>query len=139
MNLAFGDASKPSEAYIEENYPRTENDVYAAFVERGLDRLHSGGLLDAITSRAGFFLSSFRKRREEMGLKVARPTVVTDLGQGALDTAMAEATAYALEKSRWMKVPLILITGTAKIPYGTLTHWRLASQESGYQWTWIRS
>ena len=37
MNPPFGDASKPSKAYIEKNYPRTKNDVYAAFVERGLE------------------------------------------------------------------------------------------------------
>jgi hypothetical protein len=30
----------------------------------------------------------------------ARPTVVADLGQGVLDTAMVETAAYALEKSR---------------------------------------
>jgi hypothetical protein len=100
MNPPFGDASKPSKAYIEKNYPRTKNDVYAAFVERGLDWLHPGGLLGAITSRTGFFLSSFRKWREEIVLGEARPTVVADLGQGVLDTAMVETAAYALEKSR---------------------------------------
>ena len=100
MNPPFGDASKPSKAYIEKNYPRTKNDVYAAFVERGLDWLHPGGLLGAITSRTGFFLSSFRKWREEIVLGEARPTVVADLGQGVLDTAMVETAAYALEKAR---------------------------------------
>jgi hypothetical protein len=100
MNPPFGDASKPSKPYIEKNYPRTKNDVYAAFVERGLDWLHPGGLLGAITSRTGFFLSSFRKWREEIVLKEARPTVVADLGQGVLDTAMVETAAYVLEKVR---------------------------------------
>ncbi len=100
MNPPFGEASKPSKAYIEKNYPRTKNDVYAAFVERGLDWLHPGGLLGAITSRTGFFLSSFRKWREEIVLEEARPTVVADLGQGVLDTAMVETAAYALEKAR---------------------------------------
>jgi type I restriction-modification system DNA methylase subunit len=100
MNPPFGDASKPSKAYIEKNYPRTKNDVYAAFVERGLGWLYPGGLLGAITSRTGFFLSSFRKWREEIVLGEARPTVVADLGQGVLDTAMVETAAYALEKSR---------------------------------------
>src|SRR5215207_2462554 len=76
MNPPFGDASKLSKVYIEKNYPRTKNDVYAAFVERGLGWLYPGGLLGAITSRTGFFLSSFRKWREEIVLKEARPTVV---------------------------------------------------------------
>lgn len=100
MNPPFGEASKPSKPYIEKNYPRTKNDVYAAFVERGLGWLHPGGLLGAITSRTGFFLSSFRKWREEIVLAEARPAVVADLGQGVLDTAMVETAAYVLEKAR---------------------------------------
>ena len=100
MNPPFGDASKPSKAYIEKNYPRTKNDVYAAFVERGLGWLYPGGMLGAITSRTGFFLSSFRKWREEIVLGEARPTVVADLGQGVLDTAMVETAAYVLEKAK---------------------------------------
>ncbi len=98
MNPPFGGASKPSKAYIERAYPRTKNDVYAAFVERGLHRLHPGGLLGAITSRTGFFLTSFQKWREEVLLGEARPTVFADLGHGVLDTAMVETAAYCLVK-----------------------------------------
>ena len=100
MNPPFGEASKPSKPYIEKSYPRTKNDVYAAFVERGLGWLYPGGMLGAITSRTGFFLTSFRKWREEIILGEARPTVVADLGQGVLDTAMVETAAYVLEKAK---------------------------------------
>ena len=126
MNPPFGDASKPSKAYIEKNYPRTKDDVYAAFAERGLDWLHPGDLLGAITSRTGFFLSSFRKWREEIVLGEARPTVVADLGQGVLDTAMVETAAYALEKSRLMDriPPATFVPAPARIAGDTLTHWR---------------
>jgi hypothetical protein len=55
MNPPFGTPSKQSKAYIEKAFPRTKNDVFAAFIERGLDRLRPGGLLGAITSRTGFF------------------------------------------------------------------------------------
>jgi hypothetical protein len=58
MNPPFGEASKPSKLYIATSYPRTKNDVYAAFVERGLHLLERGGMLGAITSRTGFFLRS---------------------------------------------------------------------------------
>jgi len=98
MNPPFGEASKPSKDYIEKSYPRTKNDVYAAFVERGLSWLVPHGLLGAITSRTGFFLSSFQKWREEILLKEARPTVMADLGTGVLDTAMVETAAYVLER-----------------------------------------
>jgi Eco57I restriction-modification methylase len=97
MNPPFGEASKPSKPYIENSYPRTKNDVYAAFVERGLHLLARGGMLGAITSRTGFFLSSFQKWREEVLLQEAKPTVFADLGYGVLDTAMVETAAYCLE------------------------------------------
>jgi hypothetical protein len=97
MNPPFGEPSKPSKSYIEFMYPRTKNDIYAAFVERGLGILVPVGMLGAITSRTGFFLSSFRRWREEILLKEARPTVFADLGYGVLDTAMVETAAYCLE------------------------------------------
>jgi type I restriction-modification system DNA methylase subunit len=99
MNPPFGEASKPSKAYIEKTYPRTKNDVYAAFVERGLFWLHSGGVLGAITGRQGLFLSSFKKWREIL-LTEAHPTVVADLGSDVLDTAMVQTAAYCLEVKR---------------------------------------
>jgi len=98
MNPPFGEASNPSKSYLERAYPRTKNDVYAAFVERWLGRLQLRGLLGAITSRTGFFLSSFQKWREEILLKEARPTVLADLGYGVLDAAMVETAAYCLER-----------------------------------------
>ena len=96
MNPPFGDGSKQAKALIEKQYPRTKNDLYAAFVEQGINRLSLNGKLGAITSRTGFFLSSFQKWREEIILKDAMPTVFADLGYGVLDTAMVETAAYCL-------------------------------------------
>jgi hypothetical protein len=97
MNPPFGAAASRSKPYIETVYSRTKNDVYAAFVERWLGRLAPRGFLGAITSRTGFFLSSFQKWREEVLLDEARPTVFADLGYGVLDAAMVETAAYVLE------------------------------------------
>ncbi|HEU4782738.1 MAG TPA: DNA methyltransferase [Ktedonobacterales bacterium] len=99
MNPPFGEPSLPSKQYIEKSYPRTKNDIYAAFVERGLQLLHDGGRLGAITSRTGFFLTSFQKWREEIVLGEARPVALADLGAGVLDSAMVETAAYVLERS----------------------------------------
>ena len=41
MNPPFGAASKPSKNYIDKTYPRTKNDIYAAFVERWVGKLVS--------------------------------------------------------------------------------------------------
>lgn len=104
MNPPFGDSSKATKPTIENQYPRTKNDLYAAFVEQGINRLQSGGMLGAITSRTGFFLSSFQKWREEILLIDAPPTTFADLGYGVLDTAMVETAAYTLRKGNGQTV-----------------------------------
>jgi hypothetical protein len=97
MNPPFGAGSLVAKKEFEKHYPRTKNDLYAAFVERGIQLLHRRGMLGAITSRTGFFLSSFQKWREEILLKEAPPVVFADLGYGVLDSAMVEVAAYCLE------------------------------------------
>ena len=98
MNPPFGAGSLAAKKDFEKSYPRTKNDVYAAFVERGIQLLHPGGLLGAITSRTGFFLSTFQKWREEVLLAEAPPVVFADLGHGVMDAAMVESAAYCLKK-----------------------------------------
>jgi len=99
MNPPFGAASEGSKVYIKTAYPRTKNDLYAAFVERGLELLREEGYLGAITSHTGFFLSSFQKWREEILLEEAEMITMADLGQGVLDTAMVKTAAYVLQKA----------------------------------------
>jgi len=100
MNPPFGAASRPSKAYVDKSYPRTKNNIYAAFVERGLQLLKPGGFLGAITARTGFFLTSFDKWRDQIVLGEAHPIVFADLGYGVLDTAMVETAAYCLLKEQ---------------------------------------
>jgi hypothetical protein len=98
MNPPFGSPTRASKTYIDDKYPRTRNDVYAAFVERWLDRLVERGRLGAITSRTGFFLKTFTPWREQVLLDRTFIDVVADLGGGVLDTAMVETAAYVLER-----------------------------------------
>jgi hypothetical protein len=100
MNPPFGACSMVAKKQFEKSYPRTKNDIYAAFVERGIQLLHQHGFLGAITSRTGFFLSSFQKWREEILLKEAPPVVFADLGIGVLDSALVEVSAYCLEAAK---------------------------------------
>ena len=97
MNPPFGSFTEGARSWASAVWPRTKNDIYAAFVERGIALLHPRARLGAITSRTGFFLSSFQKWREEVLLKEAPPVVVADLGYGVMDDAMVEAAAYCLE------------------------------------------
>jgi 23S rRNA G2445 N2-methylase RlmL len=97
MNPPFGLGSLVAKKVLEKAYARTKNDLYAAFVERGIQLLHQRGMLGALTSRTGFFLSTFQAWREEVLLKQAPPIVFADLGAGVLDSAMVEVAAYCLE------------------------------------------
>lgn len=97
MNPPFGTSSLRAKKEFERAYPRTKNDIYAAFVERGIELLSSRGRVGAITSRTGFFLSTFQKWREDILLQTAPPVVFADLGIGVLDSAMVETAAYCLE------------------------------------------
>ncbi len=96
MNPPFGAGARREEG-LRARLSQTRNDVFAAFVERGIGLLNPRGRLGAITSRNGFFLSSFQKWREEILLAKAPPIVFADLGYGVLDSAMVETAAYCLE------------------------------------------
>jgi hypothetical protein len=97
MNPPFGAGSIRAKGAFDGAYPTTKNDLYAAFVERGVQLLSSRSRLGAITSRTGFFLTSFQGWREDILLKKAPPVLVADLGAGVLDNAMVETAAYCLE------------------------------------------
>lgn len=97
MNPPFGAGSLKAKKAFEKAYPQTKNDVFAAFVERGIELLSSRSRLGAITSRTGFFLYSFQNWRENILLSKAPPVLVADLGVGVLDSAMVETAAYCLE------------------------------------------
>jgi len=98
MNPPFGALAASTRDQIVNAYPNSKNDLLAVFVERGLQLLRIDGRLGAITSRTGFFLSSFQQWREEVVLGIAKPEVMVDLGHGVMDDAMVEAAAYVLKK-----------------------------------------
>ena len=97
MNPPFGSGSLKAKSQFEKSYPLTKNDIFAAFVERGIELLHPRSRLGAITSRTGFFLSSFQHWREDVLLGRAPPVILADLGYGVLDDAMVEVAAYCVE------------------------------------------
>lgn len=98
MNPPFGEWSVGFKKESKELYPNSYCDILAAFVERGGEMLLPYGYLGAITSRTGFFLSSYSKWREEILLKSFQPKLLVDLGHGVMDEAMVEAAAYVLKK-----------------------------------------
>ncbi|TGM19319.1 BREX-1 system adenine-specific DNA-methyltransferase PglX [Leptospira selangorensis] len=100
MNPPFGAMVNSTKEMVTKVYPNSKNDLLGTFVERGLDIMHDGGLVGAITSRACFFLSSFQKWRETVALGKGKPDVMADLGYGVMDDAMVEASAYVFRKTQ---------------------------------------
>jgi hypothetical protein len=99
MNPPFGASAQAFKDRLAKLWPRSKQDVYAAFVERGVLALPTGGFVGAITSRTGFFLKTFQAWREQVLLQLAPPSLVADLGAGVLDSAMVETAAYCLRRS----------------------------------------
>lgn len=96
MNPPFGEGGHASKSYLLSSYPATSNDIYSSFIERAVEVCSEMARIGAITSRTGFFLTSFQDWRESILLKRALPLLVADLGQGVLDNAMVETAAYCL-------------------------------------------
>ena len=94
MNPPFGDAVPETRDYLRATYGDAAVDVYASFVARGIELLRPGGYVGAITSRSGFFLTSFTRWRTETLLP--RLICALDLGLGVMHKAMVEAAAYVL-------------------------------------------
>jgi hypothetical protein len=98
MNPPFGEPADGTKSYLRAAYPWLPKigDLFAAFVGRGLELTKpSAGSFGAITSRAGFFLSSFEPWRREVILK-STVQAVADLGNRVMEEAMVEAAAYVL-------------------------------------------
>lgn len=98
MNPPFGEFVTSIKSVARTLYPTSYNDIFAAFTERWFDRLEPFGFLGAITSRTGFFLTSFSRWRRDFVLKLASLECLADLGLGVMDDAMVEAAAYVLGK-----------------------------------------
>ena len=97
MNPPYGDGTPDCKEYMKKHYQITKNDLYAAFVERGLDWTRSNGYVGTLTSRTGFFVDSFQGWRKKILLPRARVICFGDLGAGVLDGAMVEVAAYVLQ------------------------------------------
>lgn len=94
MNPPFGEPVPETRDYLAAAYGKSAVDMYAAFVHRGLELLNEYGYLGAITSRTGFFLTTFESWRSELVL--SRTLALIDLGIGVMHNAMVEAAAYVL-------------------------------------------
>ncbi len=102
MNPPFGEPIPDTKPYLKAAYPwipTRDYNLFAAFVGRGLELCKPEGYLGAITSRAGMFLTTFERWRDEV-LLGNDLTVLADLGLGVMHDAMVEAAAYVVRPGR---------------------------------------
>lgn len=94
MNPPFGDPVPETRDYLRAAYGASGVDLYSAFVHRGAELLTEHGFVGAITSRTGFFLTTYEEWRREVVLP--RMHAMIDLGVGVMHGAMVEAAAYVI-------------------------------------------
>ncbi len=98
MNPPFGEPIPDTKPYLKAAYPwipTRDYNLLAAFVGRGLELSKPDGYLGAITSRAGMFLTTFERWREEV-LLGNDLIVLADLGHKVMHGALVEAAAYVV-------------------------------------------
>jgi hypothetical protein len=74
--------------YVTKNYARGKADLYAAFLERGLELVREGGLSALVTMRGWMFLGQFAELRRQL-LKAHDLRSLVDLDSGAFDEVSA--------------------------------------------------
>lgn len=98
MNPPFGEPVGATKPYLRTAYPwipTRDYNLLAAFVGRGIELCKADGYLGAITSRAGFFLTTFERWRADVVLSRLLVTFL-DLGSDVMEGAMVEAAAYVI-------------------------------------------
>lgn len=97
-NPPFGDPVPANKPYLKSAYPwipTKDQNLFAAFVGRGLELCAAGGYVGAITSRSGMFLKTFEKWRHHVMLN-HKLVALADLGYGVMEQALVEAAAYVI-------------------------------------------
>ncbi|MCF8139565.1 MAG: BREX-1 system adenine-specific DNA-methyltransferase PglX [Cyanobium usitatum Tobar12.5m-G36] len=98
MNPPFGEETTGTTGYLNSAYPTARGDLYAVFVDRGVELLLPHHRLGVISSRTGFFAPLRQKWREATLLTNAPLDLVADLGSGVLDTATVDVASYVVHK-----------------------------------------
>ncbi|MCL5265972.1 MAG: BREX-1 system adenine-specific DNA-methyltransferase PglX [Chloroflexi bacterium] len=98
MNPPYGTMPVACKEYARDQYPRTHNYFYSAFIEQAIDLCKDDGYVGALTARTFMFLKSFQKLREEILRQDALAEVIWDLGFNVLDEATARYAAFTLRQ-----------------------------------------
>ena len=111
--LGMGDVHKDSKVYFEGTkgrkgipgaYPRAKSDLYACFLERGLELVKKGGISAMITMRGWMFIKSYTAFRANI-FKEYRICLLGDLDRGAFSEIAAGPGGVATVMSILQRSP----------------------------------
>jgi hypothetical protein len=95
-NPPYQGTSKMAEAeWFKKHYPRGKADLYACFLERGLELAKQGGVSALLTMRGWMFLSSYQALREGL-LGESKFVAVGDIDRGGFEDIPDEVVAAAM-------------------------------------------
>jgi hypothetical protein len=90
-----GTSKMADKAYVEKHYPRGKADLYACFLERGLQLVREGGVSALLTMRNWMFIKQFSALREWL-LATYDLRMLGDVDRGAFDEVPNEVLAAVM-------------------------------------------
>ncbi|MBK7192721.1 MAG: Eco57I restriction-modification methylase domain-containing protein [Myxococcales bacterium] len=90
-----GTSKMADAAYVAKHYPRGKADLYAAFLERGLQLVRDGGVSALLTMRNWMFIKQFSALREWL-LETFDLRMLGDVDRGAFDEVPNEVLAAVM-------------------------------------------
>jgi type II restriction/modification system DNA methylase subunit YeeA len=92
MNAELGD-------FVKKNYPDSKSDLFAVFIERGLELTIVNGFMAQITMQSWMFLSSFEKLRVKI-IENHKIDSLVDMGWHAFGNPSYPSTAFVIQKGK---------------------------------------
>ena len=83
--------------YLKKHYPDSKSDLFAVFIERGLEFTKEKGFLGMITMQSWMFLSSYEKLRIKL-LKNHKIDTLADMGWHAFGNPSYPSVAFVIQK-----------------------------------------
>lgn len=84
--------------YLAERYPRTQHNIYSAFIEQTVELARPGGFVGMLTPLAYMYLRQFQVLRTEILGQIAPPEVLLEFGWDILDPAQIQTAATVVRR-----------------------------------------
>jgi len=98
--MKSGNMNDDLKAFAKKQYPDSEKDAFAMFIERGFDFLKGGGFNAMVTMQSWMFLSSYESMREKLlrERSILSMAHIGSRGFDSIDGEVVQTTAFVLGK-----------------------------------------